>query len=110
MDIDWVVGKARGEIPWFGLLKLWFTDSLKSEAPDNSVTNLWIAIAIIIIVPITIDVVLTYRIRKRIARRRETARREYDMGLAGRDASEVGEVTDDASWPPDQQEDEERFT
>ncbi len=110
VDVDWVVGKARGEIPWFGLLKLWFTDSLKSEAPDNSVTNLWIAIAIIIIVPITIDVVLTYRIRKRIARRREAARREYEMGLSGRDESEVGAGTNDAPWPPDQREDEERLT
>ena len=79
VDVDWIVGKARGEIPWFGLLKLWTTDSLKSEAPDNSVRNLWIAIAIIVIVPITFDVILTYRIRKKIARKREMAQREYEI-------------------------------
>jgi signal peptidase len=82
VDIDWVVGKARGEIPWFGLLKLWFTDSLKSEAPENSVRDLWIAIAVIVIVPIVIDVVLTYKIRKKIARRREAAQREYESEQA----------------------------
>ena len=78
VDVSWIVGKARGEIPWFGLLKLWFTHSLKSDAPDNSVKNLWIAMAFIIVVPIVIDVVLTYRVRKRISRRREAAKREFE--------------------------------
>lgn len=82
VDIDWVVGKARGEIPWFGLLKLWFTDSLKSEAPENSVHNLWISIAVIVIVPIVIDVVLTFRIRKKIARKRKIAKAEYEREQA----------------------------
>lgn len=82
VDIDWVVGKARGEIPWFGLLKLWVTDSLGSEAPENSVHNLWISIAVIVVVPIAIDVVLTYKIRKKIARKREAARSAYEMEMA----------------------------
>jgi signal peptidase len=76
VKLSWIVGKARGEIPWFGLLKLWFSDSLGSEAPDNSVRNLWISLALIVIVPIIIDVVVTHKIRKRIARRRELALRE----------------------------------
>jgi signal peptidase len=67
VETDWVVGKARGEIPWFGLLKLWFTDSLGSEAPDNSIRNLWISIAVIVLLPVTVDVVLTYREKRRIA-------------------------------------------
>lgn len=83
VNIDWVVGKARGEIPWFGLLKLWVTDSLRSEAPENSVRNLWISMAFIVIVPIVIDVVATYKIRKRIAAKREAAMREYEAEKAG---------------------------
>jgi signal peptidase len=75
---SWVVGKARGEIPWFGLLKLWSTDSLKSEAPENSVRNLWISLALIVIGPILADVVVTYKIRKKIARKREAAIQEYE--------------------------------
>ena len=90
VNIDWVVGKARGEIPWFGLLKLWFTDSLKSEAPENSVHNLWIAIAVIVIVPIVIDVVLTYRIRKKISRKREAAKAEYERERSMTPPKDVG--------------------
>ena len=78
VDPSWVVGKARGEIPWFGLLKLWFSDTLKSEAPDNSVRNLWISMILIVVTPIVLDVVLTYRVRKRIAKKREAARIEYE--------------------------------
>ena len=81
VDIDWVVGKARGESPWCGLLKLWVTDSLGSEAPENSVHNLWISIAVIVVVPITIDVVLTYKIRKKIARKREAAQRACETEM-----------------------------
>lgn len=99
VDVDWIVGKARGEIPWFGLLKLWFTDSIKSDAPDNSVRNLWIAIAIIVIVPIALDVLLTYRIRKKIARKREMARAEYERTLQSGDQAndEMGEELTESS-------------
>ncbi len=103
VDIDWVVGKARGEIPWFGLLKLWVTDSLGSEAPENSVRSLWVSIAVIVVVPIAIDVVLTYKIRKKIARKREVARRAYEMEMAD-DGARTGEVETpgepDADLPP----------
>jgi len=103
VDIDWVVGKARGEIPWFGLLKLWVTDSLKSEAPENSVRDLWISMAIIVIGPIVIDVVVTYKIRKRIARKREAAIQEYEAekkaSLSQQDAAT--EADEDPQQPPE---------
>lgn len=46
--IDWVVGKAQGELPWFGVIKL-FAGSPSSHGaiPGNSVTNLIIAIIVI---------------------------------------------------------------
>jgi len=69
VDIGWVVGKARGEIPWFGLLKLWTTDSLGSPAPENSVRNLWISMILIVVAPVMVDIGLTYREKKAIARR-----------------------------------------
>lgn len=83
VDSSWVIGKARGEIPWFGLLKLWSTNTLVSEAPPNSVRNLWISLALIVIVPIIADVVITYKIRKKIARRREAVVREYHAEQGG---------------------------
>ncbi len=108
VDIDWVVGKARGEIPWFGLLKLWFTDSLKSEAPENSVHNLWISIAVIVVVPIAIDVALTYKIRKKIARKRKAAQRAHEMEMmetrAGVDEAAVSDVAAVESPPPEEPE------
>ena len=66
-QFSWVVGKARGEIPWFGLLKLWSTHTLGSTEPPNSVRNLWIAIAIIVFSPIVIDIALTSKERREIA-------------------------------------------
>ena len=71
VEIGWIVGKSRGEIPWFGLLKLWFTDSLGSPAPENSVRNLWIALALIVISPVLVDIALTYREKRGIAKKRE---------------------------------------
>ncbi|MDH7508742.1 MAG: S26 family signal peptidase [Methanomassiliicoccales archaeon] len=53
---EWVIGKARGEIPWFGLLKLWVSGTAPQNIPENSKTNLFITIAVVIIVPIGIDI------------------------------------------------------
>lgn len=79
VELSWTVGKARGEIPWFGLLKLWFTGTLASEPPPNSVRNLWICMILIVTVPIVIDVVITYRIRRKIAQRRAQAQMEQQV-------------------------------
>jgi signal peptidase len=67
---SWVVGKARGEIPWFGLLKLWSTGTLGSPAPQNSVEYLYASIAIIVIAPILIDLGMTYKEKRRSRKRR----------------------------------------
>jgi signal peptidase len=60
---EWVVGLSRGEIPWFGLLKLWasgqaapYDHSKSSVAPDNSWSNLFITIGLVIAVPVILDV------------------------------------------------------
>ena len=75
IELGWIVGKARGEIPWFGLLKLWSTDTLRSNAPENSVRNLWICLAVIVIVPILVDIGLTYREKRKIAEKRALSRK-----------------------------------
>ncbi len=96
VDISWVVGKARGEIPWFGLLKLWSTGTLGSPAPDNSVRDLWISLALIIITPIIIDVVLTYREKRRIASKKQEAELTPelpDTGMKKGEAEDPGKVT-----------------
>jgi signal peptidase len=70
VDFEWVVGKARGEIPWFGLLKLWSTDSLGSPSPDNSIRDLWASLAVIVALPLIIDITLTYREKREVTRKR----------------------------------------
>jgi signal peptidase len=70
VDFEWVVGKARGEIPWFGLLKLWSTGTLGSPSPDNSVRDLWASLAIIVATPIIIDITLTYREKRKVSKKR----------------------------------------
>jgi signal peptidase len=81
IPVSWVVGEARGEIPWFGLLKLWASGGLEDAAPSNSVRNLWIAMALIVVAPVMLDVVLTFRIRRRIARKREAAVQEHEAAM-----------------------------
>lgn len=90
VHISWVVGKARGELPWFGLIKLWATDSLGSAAPPNSVRNLWISIAAIIVIPIIIDVAMTFKEKRDIERRR--LGREGDDEPAGRRRARSGKT------------------
>jgi len=95
VDVSWIVGKARGEIPWFGLLKLWATDTLGSVAPENSVRNLWISIGVIVIVPIGIDVVITFKEKKEIARKKAASQLEEKK----ENAAEAGEPVRTADDP-----------
>lgn len=53
---SWVVGVARGEVPWFGLLKLWVSGEAPDSVPQNSVTNLWVSLVLIIGVPLVLDI------------------------------------------------------
>jgi len=64
VPIDWIVGKARGELPWFGIMKLWFTGTLPNDAPDNSIRNLWITIILIIAIPVVVEVFFWRRGRR----------------------------------------------
>jgi signal peptidase len=48
----WVVGVARGEIPWFGLIKLWVkgqTDG--ASVPENSGDNLILSVILLLVGP-----------------------------------------------------------
>jgi signal peptidase I len=54
---DWVSGVARGELPWFGLLKLWITGPTPDgPVPENSKTALFVSLGLLIGGPIAIDV------------------------------------------------------
>jgi signal peptidase len=61
---EWLIGKARAELPWFGLLKLYVSGTAPSYTPRNSQVNLAICLGLIIIVPIILDIIGTI-LRKR---------------------------------------------
>lgn len=103
VDFGWVVGKARGEIPWFGLLKLWSTKSLGSPAPSNSVRDLWISIALIIVTPIIVDIALTYRERRELSRKRAaTLEKEQPAHSKEGKKAEAGATDRGPREPPSQ--------
>jgi signal peptidase len=84
----WVVGVSRGELPWFGALKLMFSEDAQ-DVPTNSIHNLLITIALLVIVPTMIDlafavVVPWVRERRGIG---VTSEMQEDTGLDGDDAS-----------------------
>lgn len=45
--MEWVVGRAEGELPWFGVIKLWVGGTSLESIPGNSQANLLIAIFVI---------------------------------------------------------------
>ncbi|QLH74885.1 MAG: S26 family signal peptidase [Methanomassiliicoccales archaeon] len=56
---EWVIGTAKAELPWFGLIKLWFSGQYRPYGPgvpDNSWTALFLTIALMVLVPIAVEV------------------------------------------------------
>lgn len=77
---EWIVGKAQGELPWFGLIKLYIsgeTDEPNKEPPPTSVRMLVFSIALIIIIPIVLDVLFSV-IGKQIKKRKEDQAEDND--------------------------------
>jgi signal peptidase I len=56
IDADWIVGEAKQEIAWLGLIKLWVNGQMPDYTPENSKTAMIAVIAIVIVVPISLDV------------------------------------------------------
>lgn len=69
VKFEWIVGVARGELPWFGALKLLFTGTAQ-YVPANSWLYLQISIALIIIIPFLVD----YGLEKRVKKKKEKAK------------------------------------
>jgi signal peptidase len=96
--LEWIEGRARGEIPWFGLMKLTlFKDPGApccsgwgdSAAPLNSWDALLISIVLIVAVPIALDFGIGYALT--YLRKRKEAGEE----APSEETTEVGEQEDD---------------
>ena len=54
VDPDWVIGMARGELPWFGLIKLKVTQPDNYDrAPPECRSMLWFSVILILLGPYT---------------------------------------------------------
>jgi len=83
VKVNWVVGRAEGELPWFGLFKLWITGHDSSIFPPSSTNGLITTVFLLIAVPISVDFAVAWykkrqenkknvhkKIRKRILKER----------------------------------------
>ncbi|MCK4970728.1 MAG: S26 family signal peptidase, partial [Thermoplasmata archaeon] len=64
VEDEWIVGVARGEIPWFGLIKLWARGQTEAHPPpQNSGSNLIISVVLLLVAPFLAEsVVIEYRL------------------------------------------------
>jgi len=52
---EWIIGKAWGELPWFGLIKLWVGGVNVDGVPSNSWTGLFGTVALLLLIPFLMD-------------------------------------------------------
>jgi signal peptidase len=70
IKVEWISGKARGELPWIGTLNLIFNDIISGKStlqnvPSDSITCLIILIVILVSIPITLDVYGYFKEKKK---------------------------------------------
>lgn len=63
---DWILGKARGEVPWIGMLKLWSFDLFGpsdnyAKAPSDLKVAMWISVGVLLGAPYGIEFALKRR-------------------------------------------------
>ena len=70
IKVEWISGKARGELPWIGTINLFFNDitggkNTVSNVPSDSISCLIILIAVLISIPITLDVIDYFKTKQK---------------------------------------------
>jgi signal peptidase len=60
---EWIIGKSRGELPWFGIIKLKLEG--KADPPKNSEKSLVFAIIGLVLTPFLVDLGIHLLIRKK---------------------------------------------
>jgi signal peptidase len=78
---EWVVGVAQGELPWFGLFKLWISGQDTGTFPPASSAGLILTIVLVVTVPLAADYLIA-RWRKKRGDRQEISK-ESRKGKGG---------------------------
>lgn len=78
VKVDWVVGRAEGELPWFGLFKLWITGHKTATFPESSKNGLITTVFLLIAVPISVDLAVSWNKKRKESRKelRERTRKK----------------------------------
>ncbi|MDD4307496.1 MAG: S26 family signal peptidase [Thermoplasmata archaeon] len=90
---EWIVGKAVGEIPWFGLIKLKVTGTDLTEAPRNSWTNLFVTLFLILLIPFLFDY-FAPKVSKKMEERKKS-----------KSSTEKSEIPKEGAAPEDKHDD-----
>ncbi|ADD07814.1 S26 family signal peptidase [Candidatus Aciduliprofundum boonei] len=73
VNYNMIVGVARGEIPWFGAIKLYLTHTNTEEIPSNTNVNLAISLIVLVAGSVGIDYAIAHReeIKRKLRRLKE---------------------------------------
>lgn len=73
VNYNMIVGVARGEIPWFGAIKLYLTHTNTEEIPSNTNVNLAISLIVLVAGSVSIDYAIAHReeIKRKLRRSKE---------------------------------------
>jgi signal peptidase len=103
IKVDWVVGEAVGELPWFGALKLTFSGTASSsDIPPTSWNGLIITILLIIIIPFILDIVAS-----RMAKKKRKEALEKQKAEEEEEEEEYLDETDEDDAPDEEGEEVE---
>ena len=69
LSYDWISGKARSELPWIGTINLFFNDitsgrNTVANVPGDSLWCLGILIAVLVSIPLGMDIYSYYKEKK----------------------------------------------
>ena len=100
--VDWIVGKAVGELPWFGSLKLVASKTTTTEKiPPSSWKGLITTIVLIIVIPFIIDIVVAQYQKRKPKKDEKKGDEEKD------DQKEEDEEVKENKEPEDEKNDDE---
>lgn len=106
---EWIIGKAEGELPWFGIIKLMFSGTLSAHpAPANSWIMLIVSIALLIVVPMIVEKAWDRYKERREKRGGEIEGLESDEESPGKSAPPPSVLSPPPSNPENQEEDAEK--
>lgn len=93
---EWIIGKARGELPWFGIVKLKLSGEVKNEFPSTSIYMIFVTLAVVIALPIVVDFIY-HVIKKKIKGDKKTEDEKDKKGEDPDASSDSSQSSEDES-------------